>query len=72
MNKAKLKSIMVLNGDNQNILSKYLGITPQRLSSKINEKGGAEFSQTEIHLIKQKYNLSPNEVDEIFFDKIVS
>jgi len=72
MNTNMLRSIMLLNGDNQNMLSEYLGISPQRLSSKINEKNGAEFTQNEIRSIKQKYNLSAKKVDEIFFTPIIS
>lgn len=72
MDSIKLKSIMVLNRDNQQDLSKYLGISPQRLSLKLNEKLGAEFTQTEIALIKQKYNLTPEDIDSIFFKLDVS
>lgn len=72
MDKEKLRSIIVLHGDNQNKLSFFIGITPQSFSSKINESKGSEFTQTEIGLIKKKYNLSAKEVDDIFFNKFVS
>ena len=39
---------------------------------KINETGGAEFTQGEIGRIRNKYGLSSEEVVDIFFDKIVS
>ena len=72
MNKEKLRSIIVLNGENQNILSLFMGITPQSFSGKINERNGAEFTQSEIKLIKDRYNLTAEEVDEIFFAQHVS
>lgn len=72
MDKRKLKSIMTYNCDTQADLAKYLGISNQTFSRKINEKGGSEFGSTEIRLIKSKYNLYPEEIDEIFFNKLVS
>ncbi|AFM69533.1 hypothetical protein [Enterococcus hirae] len=72
MNKEKLRSIIVLNGENQNVLSLFMGITPQSFSGKINERNGAEFTQSEIKLIKDRYNLTAEEVDEIFFSHFVS
>jgi DNA-binding Xre family transcriptional regulator len=67
VNKAKLKSIMALHGDKNKDLANFLGITEQSVSCKINENG-TEFKQGEIAKIKDKYHLSPNEVDAIFFD----
>lgn len=72
MDKQKLKSIMVYNNDTQSDLAKYLGISNQTFSRKINEKGSSEFGSTEIRLIKTRYDLKPEEIDGIFFDKIVS
>lgn len=66
MNKAKLKSIMTLHGDTSKELAKALGITEQSISSKINENG-TEFKQGEITKIKNRYKLSPVDVDVIFF-----
>lgn len=71
MNKAKLKSIMTLHGDTNKDLAEMLGITEQSFSCKINENG-TEFKQGEITKIKDRYNLSPVEVDAIFFGKKVS
>ena len=39
---------------------------------KLNETGGAEFTQGEIQAIKQHYDLSPEDLDGIFFAKEVS
>lgn len=72
MNKSKLESVMKLHKDNGQTLADYLGIARQTFSSKINETRGAEFTQGEIMLIKEKYNLSPAEIDDIFFDSKVS
>ena len=71
VNSAKLRSIMVLHGDTNKDLAKHLGITEQSVSNKINENG-TEFRQGEIAKIKEKYNLSADEVEDIFFDSIVS
>lgn len=66
MNKEMLKSIMVLNGDTLESLSKVLNISVQSLSCKINEKG-TEFKQSEIVKIKNHYNLTHEQVESIFF-----
>lgn len=66
MNKALLRSIMALHGDNNKTLAVYLGITEQSLSKKINENG-SEFKLSEIKRIKARYNLSAEQVDLIFF-----
>lgn len=72
MNKRMLKSKMDLFGDSGKELSEYLGISRSRLSSKMNKTGGAEFTQGEILAIKEKYNLTGEEVDSIFFTSQVS
>jgi hypothetical protein len=63
---------MILHGDTGNTLAKALGISPQRFSAKINERNGAEFTQGEIMAIKERYNLSADDIDDIFFSKKVS
>lgn len=68
MNATLLKSVMLLHGDTAGDLAKFLGITPQSLSNKINEKG-TEFKQGEIAKIKVRYNLDNDMVDRIFFAK---
>lgn len=67
MNGAMLKSIMVLNGDTIRNLADYLDISPQSVSDKINERG-TEFKQGEIAMIKERYNLSADQIDAIFFN----
>lgn len=66
MKKELLRSIMVLHGDTNKSLADYLGITEQSLSNKINEND-TEFKQGEIKLIKNRYNLTADQVDLIFF-----
>lgn len=72
MNKKALKSKMALFEDTGGKLAEALGISRQRLSAKMNETKGAEFVQGEIQIIKERYNLTPDEVSEIFFDGEVS
>lgn len=66
MNKKLLRSIMALHGDTNKDLAEMLGISEQSVSGKLNEKG-TEFKQGEIAKIKDRYNLSPNQVESIFF-----
>ena len=67
MNKNELVSKMKKHGDRNEDLAKYIGISPQRFSAKLNGTGGAEFTQGEICKVKEKYNLTSEEVDAIFF-----
>lgn len=66
MNKELLRSIMVLNGDTNKTLAAFLGISEQSVSNKINENG-TEFRKSEIARIKERYNLTRDQVDLIFF-----
>lgn len=59
-----LRAEMVLNGDNLNTLSDYLGIAHQTLSRKIS--GKADFTQSEMNKIKERYNLSDERFGQIF------
>ena len=72
MNKQKLVGIMHGHGDRQEDLAKAIGISLQRFNAKINETDGAEFTQSEIQRIKERYNLTSDEVDAIFFTSFVS
>lgn len=67
MNKKLLRSEMVLHDDTNSTLAEALGITPQSLSSKMNETNGAEFTQGEITIIRKRYTLSDERVIAIFF-----
>ena len=67
MDTARLKAKIVLNGETQEVLANALGVAIPRVSLKINGKQGAQFTQSEIAIIKNRYNLTPEEVDQIFF-----
>jgi DNA-binding transcriptional regulator YiaG len=66
MNKDLLRSFMVLNGDTNRDLAEFLDISEQSVSNKINENG-TEFKQGEIAAIRQRYNLTAEQVTNIFF-----
>ena len=66
MKKELLRSIMVLHGDTNKDLADYLGISEQSVCNKINENG-TEFKQGEIKRIRIRYNLSSDQIDDIFF-----
>ena len=66
LNKDLLRSIMVLHGDTNRDIAELLDITEASFSAKINENG-TEFKQGEISKIKEKYDLTPDQVDSIFF-----
>ena len=72
MNTNKLRAVMALNGDTGGELSLAVGLSQQRFSAKLNDKHGAEFTQSEMQIIKDKYNLTAEEIDDIFFNKKVS
>ncbi len=72
MNKRLLKSKMVLFGDTNATLATAIGISPQRLSAKINQTDGADFTRAEIECIKNRYHLTVKEVIHIFFAEEVS
>lgn len=72
MNKALLESIIKLHKDTGTSLAEYLGMARSTFSAKINETNGAEFTQGEIADIKEKYSLTPEQIDEIFFTRKVS
>ena len=54
-------------GDRNEDLAEAIGISPQRFSAKLNGTGGAEFTMGEIRTIKDRYDLTAEEVNEIFF-----
>jgi len=67
MNKNLLLSKIKVTGDNQNDLALVIGLSAQRLSAKINDND-AKFTQSEIQSIKNHYQLTNDEVIEIFFE----
>lgn len=69
MNKLLLKSHMAKRGDTQAVLAEAMGLSLSRLNAKINGTGGAEFTQTEIAFISERYKLSGSETMRIFLAK---
>lgn len=69
MNKLLLKSHMAKRGDTQAILAEAMGLSLSRLNAKINGTGGAEFTQTEIAFISERYKLSGSETMRVFLAK---
>ena len=72
MKKNVLESKMKLHGDTQKDLAEVIGISLQTFNKKLNGTDGGNFSQLEIMVIKLRYNLTPEEIDEIFFSQDVS
>jgi hypothetical protein len=71
MNKALLRSVMIAHGDTQAILAREMGLSLSRLNAKINGSY-ADFRQTEIGFIRDRYKLGPEDVNAIFFNSNVS
>jgi DNA-binding transcriptional regulator YiaG len=67
MNTSKLLGVLRENSDTQAKLADAIGVSVQRLNSKIHAKDGADFTANEIRAIKDRYNLSAEDIDEIFF-----
>jgi len=67
MNSTLFRSIMVLNNDTNKSLAEFLKISEQTVCNKINENG-TEFKQGEIKKIIKRYNLTPEQIKNIFFN----
>lgn len=65
MNERLLKAKIVEHGDTQAILASAIGISASNLNDKIN--GKVSFRQDDIVAIRNRYGLSAQEVDLIFF-----
>ena len=61
-----LQSCILRHHDTQRQLASALGISPSTLSAKIHGKG-TSFRLGEILLITERYHLSAEEVDTVFF-----
>lgn len=61
-----LKSKMVLKGDTQNDLANALDVSRATLSFKMNQR--TNFKQSEIDIITKRYELSSDEIRQIFFN----
>ncbi len=72
LNKNELEAAMKKHGDTGATLAEYLGIARSTFSAKLNETKGAEFTQGEIALIRNRYSLDAESVVTIFFSQKVS
>ena len=70
MNEQLLKAKMAEHGDTQAELAKAIGISPSNFNDKL--KGKVSFRQSDIAAIRQRYHLSAEEVDLIFFGNELS
>ena len=70
MDKALFRAFMVRYGDTQRTLAEALGISLSCLNAKIN--GKADFRQTEIAFLKERYKMNSDNISDIFFAKKVS
>lgn len=66
MDAIALKKKMLEHGDTGRKLAKSLGITESTLSCKLHERNAA-FRKCEISKIIRRYNLTCEEIQEIFF-----
>lgn len=66
MNCSLLDAKIVERGKTQEAIASYLGISPSTFYRK--KKGESDFFRDEIQKIRKFLSLSPQEVDEIFFD----
>lgn len=58
---------MALKSHTNKDLASLLNVSEVSISSKINENG-TEFKQSEIAIIAKEYNLTPEQIQAIFFD----
>lgn len=58
------------NGDTQETLAEALGMSQSGLSSRIN--GHVDFRQNEMNMIRARYQLTAEEMQNIFFAGAVS
>ena len=63
-NERYLKSKMTLYGDTHETLAFYLGLARQTVAKKIS--GESDWTQTEMSMIKTRYNLDNEEFAKIF------
>lgn len=66
MNKNKLLAVLAAHGETQKVLAEALGMSRVTLSKKINDRHST-FTQPEISIIKERYNLNSEELTAIFF-----
>lgn len=70
MNSNLLKAAMAKFGETQSALADAMGMLPSALSNRIS--GKIDFKRSEIIFIKNRYKLTCEEVDRIFFAELMS
>lgn len=70
MNSAMMKAAIVQNGETQTILAEAMGMAQSALNARIN--GKIDFRSKEIEFIRNRYHLSQDMTDLIFFENKVS
>ena len=65
MDRNMLRSVLVRNGDNVAALADKMGISTTALYRRFS--GETDFDYKEIKAIKDIYDLTPDEIDAIFF-----
>ncbi len=68
MNRKRLLERIYLLGFTEFDLANYLGISLKTLEQKLDVIEGEDFTQVEIQMIVDRYNLSIQDVKEMFFD----
>ena len=58
------------NGDTQGTLAEALGLSQSGLSNRIN--GHVSFRQNEMNMIRERYHLSADDIQRIFFAGTIS
>ncbi len=72
MDKQLLQSYIKRYDGVQRNLAEALGISLSRLNAKINGTSNAEFTQSEMATIKERYHLNDKVFNQIFFANLVS
>jgi hypothetical protein len=68
IDKRRFRAQMALHGDTLIDLSQALGFSSQsQLSHRIDEVKGYNFRAKEIEKIRDRYNLTPQDISDIFF-----
>lgn len=67
MDKNLFRAMYTAQGNTQKEVAEILGIAEQTLSAKVN--GETDFKHSEIKTLIDRYGLTPEQVDAIFFEK---
>lgn len=67
MDSALFKYYAAKNGDNMRSVAAFLGRVPATITAYING-GKTDFSRSDIAKLKRRWQLTPEQVDKIFFN----